>query len=67
MKKKITGARRIRLSRETLRQLDSLELALPQGGASIPIRTCEPTSPCTTSAGCTVTACGPFGPTDGGL
>jgi len=58
MQKKITGAKKFHLSRETLRQLDAVELVVPRGGASIPIRTCEPTSQCTTTTGCTVTACG---------
>ena len=56
--KKNTSARKITLSRETLLRLDSAQVEAAQGGASMPIRTCEPTSNCTATTGCTVTACG---------
>lgn len=56
MKKKLAGAKKIRLSRETLRHLDIQPVSQARGGATIGTA-CEPTSQCTTSAGCTVTAC----------
>ena len=56
MKKNATGRKKIRLSRETLLWLNPEQLGLPVGGATLGT-TCEPTSQCTGSAGCTNTAC----------
>ena len=57
MKKTATGLKKIRLSRETLRQLNVEQLAVAQGGATLG-RTCDSSSQCGGTTGCTVTACG---------
>jgi len=54
MKKRVV--KKIHLHRETLLRLDPEPLRQAQGGATLGT-TCEPTSQCTTSAGCTNTAC----------
>jgi hypothetical protein len=56
--KKTTHPKKIRLSRETLRQLTSEQLFEPRGGVATVGRACEPSSHCGTTTGCTVTACG---------
>jgi hypothetical protein len=53
--KKTTGPKKIRLSRETLLRLNSEQLAVPHGGATL--LPCEPTSGCGGTAQCTATAC----------
>jgi hypothetical protein len=49
--------KKLNLHRETLRQLDA-ELLAVRGGLLTYNKACEPTSQCTTSTGCSVTACG---------
>ena len=56
--KKNDGPKKIRLSRETLLQLSSDQLALPRGGVVTFGRACEPTSQCGGTTQCTITACG---------
>jgi hypothetical protein len=58
MKKNTTGPKKIRLSRETLLRLTADQLAHPRGGVVTFGIACEPTSQCTQSLRCTVTACG---------
>ena len=58
MKKKNDDPKKIRLSRETLLQLSSDQLALPRGGVVTFGRACEPTSQCGGTTQCTITACG---------
>jgi hypothetical protein len=55
--KKNDGPKKIRLSRETLLQLNSEQLSVPRGGATI-APPCEVSSQCTASAHCSNTACG---------
>jgi len=56
--KKIAVPKKIHLSRETLRHLDAEPLGAAHGGVVTVGRACEPTSQCTQSTGCTITACG---------
>ncbi len=56
--KKLAGAKKIQLSRETLRHLDPEPLRRAQGGLLTYNLACEPTSQCNTSTGCTITSCG---------
>lgn len=58
MKKKLAGAKKIRLSRETLHRLDPEPLRQAQGALATFNKACEPTSQCTTTTGCSFTACG---------
>jgi hypothetical protein len=58
MKKSTTGPQKIRLSRETLLRLTSEQLVQPRGGVATYGKACEPTSNCTQSLNCTITACG---------
>ncbi|HEX4494466.1 MAG TPA: hypothetical protein VIE43_02250 [Thermoanaerobaculia bacterium] len=58
MKKNAIGPQKIRLSRETLLQLDSEQLGQPRGGVVTVGRACEPTSQCGTTTQCSITACG---------
>ncbi len=56
---KKTAVRKIRLNRETLRQLDPQKLTEPQGGATITAcwGSCVQTCTCGATKLCTITAC----------